>query len=120
MNKKLRNFLLRAVYVVGIVACWCQTLYTGVLVHPEHETDFIVWSYGRNPITWYRDYFGFIILSMILVAAYVLLVLKFIKIPEQKNSGKSSKLNRVIRAEIIYLIVPVLLTAGLILTNDLP
>lgn len=120
MKRIFRNIVLWLIFIVGILASWYQTLYT-VVACPTNEGSIFIPLYNKEPFYWYRDFFGFIVISMILVALYTLIVMKIIKIPEKKlTAHKHFKAYRILRAELIYIIVPAYFIIAFFVYHDFP
>lgn len=105
MKVKIRNILLWIVYIVGVLACWYQSIFM-IVANPNNEGSIIIGLYEKKHFYWYRDFFGFIILAMILICVFSLAVMRFVKIPEYKLEKKHFKTLKVLRAELIYLVLP--------------
>lgn len=118
--KIFRNILLWAAFIGGVLACWYQTLYT-LIAAPNNEGSIIVFMYEENAFYWYRDFFGWIIISMLLVAVYSMVVMKIVKIPQEKICAhRYFKAVRVLRAEFIYLIFPLYSIIAMLAAHSFP
>lgn len=105
MKVKLRNILLWVIYICGVLACWYQSTFM-LVANPNNEGPIIIGLYEKNHFYWYRDFFGFIILAMVLICVFSLAIMKLVKIPEYKMKKRHFKALRVLRAELIYLMLP--------------
>lgn len=118
--KIFRNILLWAAFIGGVLACWYQTLYT-LIAAPNNEGSIIVFMYEENSFYWYRDFFGWLIISMLLVAVYSMVVMKIVKIPQEKICAhRYFKAVRVLRAELIYLIFPLYSIIAMLAAHSFP
>lgn len=112
--------MLWAAFIGGVLACWCQTLYT-LVAAPNNDSAIIIFMYEENSFYWYRDFFGWIIISMLLVAVYSMVVMKIVKIPQEKiSTHRYFKAVRVLRAQLIYLILPLYSIITMLATHSFP